>query len=228
MAAPIFTREVFQFLGELALNNDREWFAANKQRYEDHVREPSLALVRAMQTPLRKVSKEFIASDRKVGGSLMRIYRDVRFSREKTPYKTNVGIQFRHSAGKDVHAPGLYVHIEPGQLFLGAGLWHPDRDALAAIRKAIVNDPKKWKRVSRSPKFLEAWSLTGESLKRPPRGFDGEHPLIEDLKRKDHIAVAELAADELLSPDLPKLLASRYATAKPYVRFLVDALDLAF
>ncbi|MGB1014567.1 MAG: DUF2461 domain-containing protein [Nannocystaceae bacterium] len=228
MAAPIFTREVFQFLGELALNNDREWFAANKQRYEDHVREPALALVRAMEAPLRRVSKQFIASDRKVGGSLMRIYRDVRFSREKTPYKTNVGIQFRHSAGKDIHAPGLYVHIEPGEMFLGAGLWHPDREALAAIRKAIVAEPKKWKRVSRSKKFLETWSLTGESLKRPPRGFDGEHPLVEDLKRKDHIAVAELAVDELLSPDLPKLLAARYATAKPYVRFLVDALDLAF
>ncbi len=228
MAAPIFTRELFQFLGELALHNDRDWFASNKARYEQHVRVPALDFIRSMQKPLARISKQFVACDRRVGGSLMRIHRDVRFSKDKTPYKTNVGIQFRHSAGKDVHAPGLYVHIEADQLFLGAGLWHPQRDALTTIRQAIAGDAKTWKRVSQGKTFSETWELTGESLKRPPKGYAADHPLIEDLKRKDHIAVAKLSADELLSADLPNILTTRFVAAKPYVRFLVDALGLAF
>src|SRR5688572_14502440 len=171
-----FPKDVFAFLAELAVNNEREWFNEHKDRYEGSVRGPALEFIRAIAPKLGKFSSHFVASDAKVGGSLMRIHRDTRFSKEKTPYKTNVGIQFRHEAGKDVHAPGVYVHLDPDQCFLGVGLWQPEPDALTGIRAAIAGDPAAWKRASAGPKFRTSFELRGEMLKRPPRGFDPEHP----------------------------------------------------
>lgn len=226
--APLFTPELFEFLTELADNNDRDWFKANQQRYEDHVREPARAFIRAMAPQLAKFSPHFVAEDKKVGGSLMRVHRDTRFSKDKTPYKTNVGIQFRHEEGKDVHAPGLYVHISTEELFLGAGMYHPEKEALAAVREAISEDGKTWRRVAHGKKFTDEWELGGTSLKRPPRGFDPEDPNIEDLKRKDFIAVGSLTIDELLSPDLPNALGKRFRSARPFTRFLTEACGLAF
>ena len=214
------------FLEQLAAHNDRAWFEAHKDRYEAEVREPALALIRELAPRLERVSPYFVASDRKVGGSLMRIHRDVRFGKDKSPYKTNVGIQFRHEAGKDVHAPGYYLHIEPAGCFLGAGMWHPGSDALRAVRDAIVADPAAWKTVRDGRAFRRRWDLAGDSLKRPPRGYDADHPMIADLMRKDHIAVADLDAKRLTSPDLPKLLTDAFRAAKPYVAFQAAALDL--
>ena len=214
------------FLKELAAHNDRAWFEAHKDRYEAQVREPALALIRELGPRLARISPYFVASDRKVGGSLMRIHRDVRFGKDKSPYKTNVGIQFRHEAGKDVHAPGFYVHLEPAGCFLGAGMWHPESGALRAVRDAILADPAAWKKARDGKAFRSRWDLAGDSLKRPPRGYDAEHPMIADLMRKDHIAVADLDAKRLTSPDLPKLLTDAFRTAKPYMAFQAAALDL--
>jgi uncharacterized protein (TIGR02453 family) len=219
-----FGTALLQFYGELALNNEREWFEANKQRYEREVRDPALAFIRAMAPKLAKISKHFVASDRTVGGSLMRIHRDVRFSKEKTPYKTNLGIQFRHASGKDVHAPGLYFHVDNDGVFLGAGLWHPEADALAGIRNHIVSNQAAWKKARDDAKFTNSWKLEGDSLSRPPRGFDKDHPLILDLQRKDHIAVCKLAVADIVGPELVELVADRFAEAKPYVAFLCKAL----
>ena len=117
-----FRDETIKFLNELAANNNREWFAVNKHRYESLVVDRTFAFIIAMGDELRKISSHFEAIPKKQGGSLMRVYRDTRFSKDKTPYKTNIGIQFRHEAGRDVHAPGYYMHIEPGDVFVGAGL----------------------------------------------------------------------------------------------------------
>lgn len=223
-----FTKDTFAFLAELGLNNEREWFEANKQRYERSVREPALEMIRAMAPHVKKVSKHLVASDEKVGGSLMRVHRDVRFSKDKSPYKTNIGIQFRHVEGKDVHAPGLYLHIDPESVFLGAGMWHPESSALAAIRKSIVAKPAAWKKVRDDATFTRHWSLGGESLKRPPRGFDAEHPYVEDLKRKDHIAILNLEHGVVTKSGFVELVAERFAAAKPYMRYLAKAQDLAF
>ena len=217
---------LMNFLKELAANNDRSWFDEHKARYESEVREPARALIRELGPRLERISPYFVASDRKAGGSLMRIHRDVRFSKDKSPYKTNVGIQFRHEAGKDVHAPGYYLHIEPSGCFLGAGMWHPESSALKGVRDAIAADPAAWKKVRDAKAFRRLWELAGDSLKRPPRGYDAEHPMIEDLKRKDHIAVADLDAKLLTSPDLPKLLTDHFRAAKPYMAFQAAALDL--
>ncbi len=129
-----FTPETIRFFTQLSKNNNRDWFAKNKSRYEDVVLNPALELVTDMEAPLKKVSPHFLAIPKRSGGSLMRIYRDTRFSKDKTPYKTNLGIHFRHEIGKDVHAPGFYFHIDREQIFIGAGIWHPDSSTLKKIR----------------------------------------------------------------------------------------------
>ena len=118
-----FEPTLFQFLKELADSNNRPWFQENKQRYEREVLEPCQAFIRAFEPRLKKISQSFVASDRRVGGSLMRIYRDTRFAKDADPYKTNVGIQFRHEVGRDIHALGFYVHIAADECFLGVGTW---------------------------------------------------------------------------------------------------------
>lgn len=223
---PGFPRATIEFLMQLTENNEREWFKQNQDRYEAQVREPALAFIRAMAPRLRKLSRNFVASDRKQGGSMMRPQRDTRFASDKTPYKTNIGIQFRHAAGKDVHAPGFYLHIDPAEVFVGVGMWRPDAPALAAVRQRLVDKPKLFIKAVEKPEFQKWFTLGGESLKRPPAGVDPQHALIEHLKRKDHIAMAQLTHAQLRSPKLLDTVEERFAAAKPYIVFLCDALDV--
>ena len=225
---PGFPLGLLHFLEELSKNNNRDWFQANKHRYEEDLVAPSLAFIEAMSEPLAKISPHFRAVAKKTGGSLMRIYRDTRFAKDKTPYKTNVGIHFRHEKGCDVHAPGFYFHIEPDQVFLGAGTWHPASPALTKIRKAIAKNPKDWRRARDGKAFRSRFELDGDSLKRPPQGFDAEHPMIDDLKRKDHIGVCELTHDAILDPSIVKETAAAFRSAKPYVHFLCKAVGAKF
>ena len=223
----MFSRNTTKFLKELESNNNRDWFEANKQRYEDHVREPSLAYIEAMAPYLGKISQHFIASPKKVGGSLMRVYRDVRFSKDKTPYKTNIGIQFRHAAGKDVHAPGFYMHIEPGEVFIGAGIWRPDSPTVSNVRLHIDENQAGWKKITRQLRS-KGFELQGESLKRAPRGYDPEHPLLEDLRRKDFLAVQNLKTSMVVDKEFVKKSAGVFASAKGLVGFICEANDLDF
>ena len=166
MTFPGFRPTLFEFLEQLADNNNRPWFQENKSRYERDVREPALAFIRAFQPRLKRLSAHFLASDRSVGGSLMRVYRETRFAKDGQPYKTNVGVQFRHEQGRDIHAPGFYVHVAPGECFLAVGLCRPP--ALAQIRRAIVQWPDRWRRARDDRKFRRRFSLDGGSLKCPP------------------------------------------------------------
>jgi uncharacterized protein (TIGR02453 family) len=175
-----FQPTLFEFLEQLADHNHRPWFQENKGRYEAEVLNPAMAFIRAFQPRLRRISAHFVASDRRVGGSLMRVYRDTRFVRDGAPFKTNVGIQFRHEQGRDVHAPGFYVHIAPGECFLAVGLWRPDPAALAQIRQGIVDAPDRWRRARDDRKFRERFALDGGSLRRPPGPAEGKRgPLID-------------------------------------------------
>ena len=216
------------FLEELRSNNERTWFNANRERYEESVREPARAFIRDLAPALAAVSSHFRADDRKAGGSLMRIHRDTRFARDKTPYKTNVGIQFRHALGRDVHAPGFYVHIEPGSAFIGAGVWHPDSGALFMIRSRIDEEPDVWRAVRDAEPFRASYRLGGESLKTMPRGFARDHPLAEDLRRKDFIAIHELPVADALGAEFPDVAAARMREAAGLVRFLCEAIDVPF
>lgn len=223
-----FKPSLLTFLRQLQKNNNREWFNDNKDRYEALVREPALDFISAMGQPLADISGYFVAVPKKSGGSLMRPYRDTRFAKDKTPYKTNVGIQFRHERGKDVHAPGFYFHIDPTEVFVGAGLWHPESKALRKIREAIVEHPDKWKAARDQRSFKRHYRLGGESLTNPPRGFDKTHPLIDDLKRKDFIAARTLTHKDLYSPQLVRDVARTFKAATPFMAFLCDAIDLRF
>jgi uncharacterized protein (TIGR02453 family) len=223
-----FGPSLLKFLRALAKNNHKSWFEAHREDYEAEVREPALMFIRVMARHVQRISPHLTAKDKKVGGSLMRVHRDVRFSKNKAPYKTNLGIQFRHEAGKDVHAPGLYFHVEPGRVFLGCGMWRPDREALHAVRQAIADDPKGWKRVRDAKAFSAVWALGGESLKRAPRDFPVDHPMIEDLKRTDHIAFCEFPDRFAVEPGLVDKVAGHYRSAAKYLRWQARVLDLAF
>lgn len=226
--AGYFTDRTFRFLRELKENNNRPWFQENKQRYEEHVKRAALEFIEAFAPHLEKVSPRFVADPSPVGGSLFRIYRDTRFSKDKSPYKTYVGIRFSHERAKDVHAPGYYLHLDDDGAWAGCGIWRPDAAALRAIRDAIVDDPTGWKRAKNAKRFASTWELGGDALKRGPRGYDRDHPLIEDLKRKDFIGHAPLSKKLAKSPELPERLAAMCRDASSFQRFLCRALDMEY
>ncbi|MBM4267561.1 MAG: DUF2461 domain-containing protein [Deltaproteobacteria bacterium] len=223
-----FSPKTVAFLRGLEANNNRDWFQRNKARYESDVREPALDFIAAMGTALKRCAPHLEAVPKAVGGSLMRVHRDTRFAKDKRPYKTNVGIHFRHEVGKDVHAPGLYFHIDPERVFLGAGLWHPEAEVLAKIRGSIVDDGAAWKRARDDKRFRGVWEIDGESLSRPPRGFDKDHPYVEDLKRKDFIAVMDLRFKDIQGKDVVARVTEACAAATPWMRFLCRACELPY
>ena len=221
---PYFTKETFRFLRELAKNNRRDWFDVHRERYEEHVRAPALRFIEAFAPHLAALSPWFHAGPR----SLFRIHKDTRFSKDKTPYKTHTGIQFRHDQARDVHAPGYYFHVEPRSVFVAVGLWHPDGPALRKIRERIVEEPAAWKAASRGTKFARLFTLEGERLSRVPRGFDPEHPLADDLKWKDFIAYRDLDEGFATSSHLPREQAKLCAAGSAYMSFLCKAVDVPF
>jgi len=225
-----FPKALFGFLEELARNNDREWFQANKGRYEAEVVEPVLRFIEAVGLEvLPGLSRSFVADPRKSGGSMFRIYRDTRFSHDKRPYKENVGCQFRHVLGRDVHAPGFYVHLEPGRVFIGAGSWRPPRPALEQIRAAIVARPAAWSRLIDDPALSSYFGgIEGESLKRAPQGVDPNHRYIADLKRTSHFVLKDVAPVRVLRPAFLAEVEEAFTKASPLMRFLTEAVGLPY
>jgi uncharacterized protein (TIGR02453 family) len=228
MSKKYFTPKLFAFLKDLAENNDRDWFKAHQDLYEEHVREPALEFINDFAVPLKKISPHFVADSRTVGGSLFRIQRDTRFARDKTPYKLNTGMQFRHIAGKDAHAPGFYAHLQPGECFMGVGLWRPETKVAYAIREHIHEEQAAWKRATRGKRFTEVFSIGGESLVRPPKGYEEDHPLIEDLKRKDFIASTRLTQKSITADTFMNDFTDNCKRAAPLMKFLCDAVGVPF
>jgi len=223
-----FENRSIRFLRELGANNNRQWFKANKSRYEDDVLDVALHFIQSMQDPLAKIAPHFTAVPTRMGGSLMRVYRDTRFSNNKLPYKTNIGIQFRHERAKDVHSPAYYVHIDPDEVFLGVGMWRPDSDSLRQIRERIAARPGEWQRALATPAFKRNFQLGGESLQRPPRGFDKEHPCIDDIKRKSFIAVRPMTVADCQKPQFQRRVETSFQQATPYMTFLCAAVGVKF
>ena len=209
-------------------NNNRAWFQANKPRYEEHVKRPLQRFIEDFGPELEAISPHFVADPRGNGGSMFRIYRDVRFSRDKSPYKTQAAAQFRHEFGRSAHAPGFYLHLAPDEVFAGIGLWGPDTATLTKIREAIIADPGRWRRIVSEPEFAGAFSRHGRSLKRPPKGFPSEHALMEDLKRKDNIASQPFTHEQTYRPDFIEVFADACRRAAPYMRFLTRATELPY
>ena len=223
-----FKRELFHFLEDLNSNNRREWFEENRARYERDVREPVIAFIMDFAPRLKQISSRFIADPRPIGGSMFRIYRDVRFSPDKRPYKTHAAARFPHVMSRDVHAPGFYLHLEPENVFFGAGIWRPQAPTLSQIRDFMAANPRPWKKSIDDVLFRQRWELKGEALTRPPKGYDPAHPLIEDLKRKDFIAIASCREADALSPSFIDRFTESCEAASPLMKFLTKALAIQF
>lgn len=224
-----FDPHLLAFFQELSRNNNKEWFAANKPRYEQEVVQPMLAFIEAMGPRLFGISPHFQAIPKKVGGSLFRIYKDVRFSKDKTPYKEHAACQFRHEAGKDAHAPGYYLHMAPHEVFFGGGVWLPPPDKLGLIRDRIRDKPEEWQKVREAmDKHRYFKDIEGETLRRPPKGYDKDLPFIEDIKRKSFFVMRTASPAEVVKPEFITEVAQTYAEAAPLMRFLCKAVAVSY
>lgn len=199
-----FGPDFFRLLVDLRDQNDRHWFLAHKDRYETAVRDPFLRFVADLGPLLQKLHPPFASDPSPVGGSMMRVYRDIRFSRDKSPYKTCVAAHFRHTDPKAESAPALYLRLEPDKSRLGGGIWRPASPVAKRIRDAIVRDSSRWRRITRRRRFTSTYTLAGESFKRTPRGYAPGHPLAEDLRRKDFIIDSPLTGSSDRFAELPR------------------------
>ncbi|CTP87216.1 chp02453 [Xanthomonas translucens pv. poae] len=224
-----FSDASFKFLRALARHNDKAWFNDNRHKYEEHVRQPFLRLITDLQPDLAQVSEHFRSDPRGVGGSLFRIHRDARFSHDKSPYKTWQGARLFHERRKQVPAPSFYLHLQPGESFVGAGLWHPEADTQRKVRQFIFDNPGSWKAAAHAPKLRRRFDFeTTEMLVRPPRGFPAEFEFIDDLKHKNWVFWRQLDDATMTGPKLRALVAADLQTLAPFVDYLCAALDLEF
>jgi uncharacterized protein (TIGR02453 family) len=216
-----------QFLVDLAFNNERAWFQSRKADYERLLKQPLEALcvdladeLAARKVPLRADPKS----------SPFRIYRDTRFSKDKTPYKTNVAASFpwvgdgvATSSGQSERHGGGYFHLSPEGSYMGGGMWHPEPARLAAFRRAVDRDPSATLAALEDPGFRKRFKpVSGDSLKRMPQGYPPDHPHADLLRLKDVTFGRELSTEEVFSPDLPRILADDFAVAMPVMRFLAS------
>jgi uncharacterized protein (TIGR02453 family) len=226
-----FSAATFDFLRSLSRNNRKDWFDAHKADYERNVRAPALAFIEAARPRLAKISREIVADPRPVGGSLMRVYRDIRFSKDKTPYKTNVGISFGHRKGRDAAAPGYYLHLSPDPesgCFSGGGIHMADGKTLGAIRDAIVREPAAWRNAAHNARLRSGHEFGGDALKKPPQGYPAEHPLIDDLKRKSFFCHVSYTPAQVTSPEFLDRFIDNCKIESPLLAFLSRSVSVAW
>jgi uncharacterized protein (TIGR02453 family) len=222
-----FDPAAIQFLADLAANNDRSWFQPRKAEYERLLKEPLEALCADLDERFRARGIPLAADPAR---SPFRIYRDVRFSKDKSPYKTHLGASFPYVApeGEEpkVHGSGGYFHLQPGEIFVGGGMWHPDKERLDAWRRAVAGDTARVRAIIDEPSFVATFgevSADGEHrLKRVPAGYPADHPEAELLKIKDVVFGRRLADADATSARLPDIIADSLATAVPVFRFLAS------
>lgn len=213
---------LFKFLGDLKRHNNRDWFETHRDRYVAEVEGPTLAFIAEVGDRLPAVCTGFIADPRRTGGSMFRIYRDTRFSADKSPYKTWVAARFGHrKATRDAHAPGFYLHLGFDECYGGGGIYHADTPTLTRIRQRIVAHPKAWGAV-----LATGIAIEGDALKRPPAGFDPAHRFIADLKRKDLYSLTEFTQADVTSRSFLERYLESCDAAAPLVSFLATAVGI--
>jgi uncharacterized protein (TIGR02453 family) len=223
-----FPKDFFSFFSELKKNNNRDWFANNKPRYFESVVHPMGDYIVSIAPYLKRIAPCYKADPKPHGGSMFRIYRDARFSKDKSPYKTHAACHFRHQAGRDAHAPGFYLHIETDHVSIGGGIWRPPSKQLGQIREFIADNPSAWGKMSKSAAIKKMGGIKGDSLKRPPRGYSADARHIDDLKRKSFFLMAEFDPDLVLGPDLVNESAKVFRRVAKLNHFVTDALELPF
>jgi uncharacterized protein (TIGR02453 family) len=215
-----FPKEGIGFLKGLKKNNTREWFAKHKPEYEEYVKLPMHSLIAELRSPLATVAPEVTVDPKK---SMFRIYRDTRFSKNKAPYKTHVSAFFPVPGSGNEHA-GLYLHVEPGEVFLGGGIYMPDGPQLKSIRAAIAGRSEEFLAVVEGKEFKKRFKkLNGEKLMRNPLGFPKDHPMIEWLKYKQFFASCVLEEEECYTPRFVPKIVAVFTDLMPLIRFLKDA-----
>ncbi len=225
-----FHPDAVDFLVELAQNNDRAWFQPRKADYERLLREPMEALVAALSERFEARGVPLRADPTR---SIFRIYRDTRFSKDKSPYKTHVAANFPwidpdgSEDREGGHAGGGYVNIEPGNHYVGGGLYMASKERLTAFRQAIVDDPERVRAALEDPGVLAAFGpvSTHDPYKRVPPGWPADHPMADLFRYRDIVFGRRLADDEVQSPDLPDILAEAYLAGLPVLRFLATLRD---
>lgn len=224
-----FTPKSLKFLRALARHNERAWFQDHRDDYETHVREPFQRLLADLQAPLAEVSAHYRADPAKVGGSLFRIHRDTRFANDKTPYKTWQGARLFHERSRQVPAPSFYVQLQPGNCFIGGGIWHPEPPVQRQIRQFIVDNPGGWQAAAHAPAFRRRFALDdADMLVRPPRGFPADFEYIDDLRHRNFVAWRGIEDDAMLGPRLLPTLVKDLQAMAPFMDYLCAALDLEF
>jgi uncharacterized protein (TIGR02453 family) len=215
-----FKREAIQFLADLAANNDRAWFQPRKADYERLLKEPMEQLCVALSERFEARGVPLQADPRT---SVFRIYRDTRFSKDKSPYKTHIAASFPlKGAKKRAHGDGAYFHFQPGEMFMGGGMWRADKPRLDAFRAAVLKKPDKVRAAFEDPAFVKVFKevKTDEALRRVPPGYPADHPMADMFRWKDVIFGKRLSDAQVLSAKLPDTLADSYAAALPVLRFL--------
>lgn len=217
------------FLKQLKRNNTKAWFESHRPVYERELREPFKALVEEVDVRLARIAPEIIGDPRR---SLFRINRDIRFSRDKSPYKSNAGCWFYHrDAGRGVGSDaegggaGFYFHFEPGRFFVAGGIWMPPRPALNKIREAMAEDPRSLARIVDAPAFKRRFSLSDEAmLTRLPRGYEPGHPAERWLRLQSFTVSRTLTEKQVTGNALPGVIAKEFAAMTPLVRWLNAAI----
>lgn len=227
-----FRPSALRFLRALGRNNDRSWFEAHRQEYEREVRDPMRALIEEMDVRFARFASEIVGDPRR---SMFRIYRDIRFSKDKSPYKTHAACWFYHrdadrQVGREGEggSAGFYFHLQPGQSFTGAGIWMPPRGALAKIREALADDSHGFARMVGDRRVRRRFGdLSDEAvLKRMPRGFAEDHPAAPWLRYQSFTLGRGLSDAEVTRARLPARLERDFALLLPLVRWLNRALGL--
>lgn len=226
---PYFTPASFKFLTQLAANNNREWFHAHKPDYEAQVRDPFHHLLVDLQPALAEISPHFHADTRNVGGSLYRIQRDTRYANDKSPYKAWQGARLFHTRRRAVVSPLFYIHLQPGNCFVGGGVWGPDGPMLRKIRQFIVDNPAAWAKAVHEPALRKRYSLeSSDMLVRPPRGFPEDFTYLDDLRHRHFVAMRPIADTVFTGPRLKSTIERDLQALAPLVDYLCAALDLEF
>jgi uncharacterized protein (TIGR02453 family) len=225
---PSFRPELLRFLAGLKAHNAKPWFEAHRAEYERFYREAFAQFVTDFGERLATISPYLVADPRPTGGSVMRIYRDTRFTPDKSPYRSYTVVHFGHRDAGKGSAPGLFLYVAPDEISGGGGWWHADPPQLAKVRAAIVRDPAGWTHAVGAAAFRRRFELTGESLKRPPPGIAADHPLLTDLRRKDFVASTQFSRLEFTSPGFLSRYEDAARTVSPLLRFLCRAVDLPY
>jgi uncharacterized protein (TIGR02453 family) len=221
MSAPHFTPKTISFLRMLKRNNDREWFRERKEQFEEHVRTPMRAVIEQLAIDFQTFAPELVATPK----SIYRIYRDTRFSDDKTPLKTNIAASFPWRGLHRHQGAGLYIEVAPKWVWVGGGMYAPDTSQLARVREHIAANHRRLRAIVASPGFKKAvGTLDGSKLQRVPRGYAADHPAAEFLRHRQFLAGHEFPAEFAYDAGFYRGILSVYKQVAPLVRFLNEGL----